>query len=80
MIRRNKKGNGTVKIANPDFTCAGVKVQDPLFVDFEGRIGRRKNLDADLGSPGEKLGVIGNLKAVGSEPGNVDRLDAISGR
>ena len=79
MVRRNKKGDGTVHRAKPDFGCAGVKVQGALFVDFGGRIGRRKNLHTDLGSAGEELRIFGDLWAIGSEPGDVDSLDAISG-
>jgi hypothetical protein len=79
MVRRNKKGDGTVHRANPDFGCSGVKVQGALFVDFGGRIGRRKNLHTDLGSAGEELRIFGDLWAIGSEPGDVDSLDAISG-
>lgn len=79
MVRRNKKGDGTVHRAKPDFGCAGVKVQGALFVDFGGRIGRRKNLNTNLGRDGEELGIFGNLWAIGAEPGYVDSLDAIRG-
>ena len=40
IVRRNKKGNGTVKSANPDFGGVSVKVQGALFVYFGGRIVR----------------------------------------
>ena len=80
MRRRNKKGNGAVKRANPDFGRAGIKVQGALFVDFGKRIGRRKNLHTDFRSAGEDLRIFGDLWAIGSEPSHVDSLDAISGR
>ncbi len=76
MVRRNKKRNGTVKSANPDFGGASVKIQGALFVDFGSRIGRRKNLNTDLGSTleqGEPANVLGALRG---EPGNVDGFDA----
>jgi hypothetical protein len=78
-MRRNKKGNGAVNRANPDFGCAGIKVQGALFVDFGRRIGRRKNLHTDLRRAGEELRIFGDLWAIGGEPGHVDSLDAISG-
>jgi hypothetical protein len=80
MMRRNKKGNGAVNRANPDFDRAGIKVQGALFVDFGKRIGRRKNLHTDFRSAGEDLRIFGDLWAIGSEPSHVDSLDAISGR
>ncbi len=80
MMRRNKKGNGAVNRANPDFGRAGIKVQGALFVDFGKRIGGRKNLHTDLRSAGEDLRIFGDLWAIGSKPGHVDSLDAISGR
>jgi len=80
MVRRHQKDNRAVEVANPDFGCTGVKVQSALFVDFRSRIGRRNNLNADLGSAGQELGIFGKLWAVGTEPRDIDRLDAISGR
>jgi hypothetical protein len=80
MMRRNKKGNGAVNRANPDFGRAGIKVQGAFFVDFGKRIGGRKNLHTDLRSAGEDLRIFGDLWAIGSKPGHVDSLDAISGR
>jgi hypothetical protein len=80
MTRRNKKGNGAVNRANPDFGCAGIKVQGALFVDFRRRIGRRENLHTDLRSAGEDLRILGDLWAIGSKPSHLDSLDAISGR
>jgi hypothetical protein len=79
-MRRNKKGNGAVNRANPDFGRAGIKVQGALFVDFGKRIGRRRNLHTDFRSAGEDLRIFGNLWPIGSEPSHVDSLDAISGR
>ena len=80
MRRRNKKGNGAVNRANPDFGRAGIKVQGALFVDFGKRIGRRKNLHTDFRSAGEDLRIFGDLWAIGGKPSHVDSLDAISGR
>jgi hypothetical protein len=34
IVRRNKKGKGTVQSANPDFGGTGVKVKGALFADF----------------------------------------------
>ena len=79
MVKRHKKRKGTVQITNPDFGCAGLEIQGPFFVDFGGRIGRRKNLNTDLGRDGEELGIFGNLWAIGTEPGDIDSLDAIRG-
>src|SRR5205823_14719963 len=48
MINARKEGYGAIEVANPDLGGAGIEVEQTFFGDFGGRIGRRKNLDADL--------------------------------
>jgi hypothetical protein len=79
MVRRNKKGHRAVEVANPHFGGAAVEVQGALFVDFSARIGRRNDLNTDLGGVAEELRIFSDLWAVGSEPADVDSLDAIGG-
>jgi hypothetical protein len=76
MVRRQKKGNRTVESANPYFGGAGIEVQGPLFVDFGARIGRRNNLNTDLGSAFKQGQLADILGALRGEPGNVDGFDA----
>jgi hypothetical protein len=52
--QETQKRNRTVETANPYFGCASIEVQGALFVDFGARIGRRNNLNTDLGSPLEQ--------------------------
>jgi hypothetical protein len=78
IVRSDKKGNGTVEVANPNLGGASVEVQSALFVDFGARIGRRKNLNTDLGRTLEKGETADVLGAPRSEPGNVDSFDATS--
>lgn len=78
-MRRRKEGNRTVQSANPDFGCACVEIEGAFFLDFGGGIGGRQNFDTDLGSASQDNGILGNFGPAGSEPGDVDSLDAVSG-
>jgi len=76
MVRRNKKGYRAIEVANPDFGGAGIEVQGALFIDFRGRIGRRKNLYAELRRTLEQDESADVLGALRGEPGNIDGFDA----
>ena len=80
IVRSHKKGNRAVEVANPDLAGASVEVQGALFGDFGARIGRRNDLDTDLGrtlEEGETADILGTLRG---KPGNVDGFDAAGGR
>ena len=80
LIGSRIEGHGTIQSTDPDFVCASVEVEGAFFVDFGGRIGGGKNLDADVWSAREKDGLSSDLGAVGSEPSDVYGLDAVNGR
>ncbi len=78
-MRRNKKRDGTVEAADPDFACAGVKIEGTFFVNLGRGIRRRKNLDTYLGRTSQDNGIVVNFRPARSEPGDIGRFDTVSG-
>jgi len=76
-MRRRKEGNRTVQSANPDLGRARIEIESAFFVDFGGRIGGGKDLNADLWGACKEERLLGNLGPIGSEPGNIDSLDTV---
>jgi hypothetical protein len=79
VMMTDKKGDGTVMVANPNLGGAGVEIESAFFADLGGGVGRGKNLDANVGRKGENIGILGYFGPVRCEPGNVDGLDTVSG-
>jgi hypothetical protein len=78
-MRRRKEGNRTVRSADPDLGCARIEIESAFFVDFGGRIGGGKDLNADLWGACEER-FLGNLGPTGIEPGDIDSLDTVGDR
>jgi hypothetical protein len=79
LMGRRKEGNRTVQSANPDLGCARIEIESAFFVDFGGRIGGGKDLNADLWGTCKEERLLGNLGPIGSEPGDIDSLDTVGG-
>jgi hypothetical protein len=76
MMRSDKKGHRSVEVANPDLCGAGVEIESAFLVDLGGRIGRGKDLDANIGSAleqGETRDVFCSFRC---EPGDINGFDA----
>jgi hypothetical protein len=74
--RSNIKGHRSVQVADPDLGGASVEIEDAFLPDLGGRIGRGKNLDANIGSALEKGEMRDVFCSSRCEPGDVDGLDA----
>jgi hypothetical protein len=79
-MRRRKEGNRTVRSADPDLGCARIEIESAFFVDFGGRIGGGKDLNADLWGACKEERFLGNLGPTGIEPGDIDSLDTVGDR
>jgi hypothetical protein len=76
MMRNNKKGHRSVDIADPDLGGAGVKIESAFLVDLGGRIGRGKDLDANIRSALEKGETRDVFCSSRCEPGDINGFDA----
>src|SRR5260370_38711312 len=74
LLRRRKEGNRTVQSANPDLGCARIEIESAFFVDFGGRIGGGKDLNADLWGPCKEKRLFAHLGPIRREPGDTDTL------
>src|SRR5260370_27502456 len=72
--------NSSTLIASPDFLRACFEIQSDLLGDLLGRIGRREDLDANLGRLGKTDSRIDLLPPIRRKPRYIDGFDTIRGR
>lgn len=76
MLGSDEKGHRSIEIANPYLGSAGIKIEGAFLVDLGARIGRGKNLDANIGSALEQGETRDVFCSSWCEPGDVDGFDA----
>ena len=80
MIGIYKKRHRTIEVADPDFGCAGVEVEDAFFVNLGSRVRWGENLDANFGCAFKKGKLAEVPCARGVKPCDIDSFDTGGGR